>query len=72
MPPRTVAKEQWICPEIMVKLNDIGDSNGCRNNFRVCAYRFVVSLNSVGNSQPATPRLPNEFKETTNGVRTVR
>ena len=44
-------------------------SNGCRNNFRVCAYRFVVSLNSLGNSQPAIARLPNEFKETTNGVR---
>ena len=23
-------------------------SNGCRNNFRVCAHRFVVSLNSLG------------------------
>lgn len=28
VPPRTVAKERWICLEIMVKLNDIGDSNG--------------------------------------------
>jgi hypothetical protein len=28
VPPRTVAKEQWICLEVMVKLNDIGDSNG--------------------------------------------
>ena len=45
-------------------------SNGCRNNFRVCAHRFVVSLNSLGNSQPATARRPNEFQGgTTNGVR---
>ena len=43
--------------------------NGCRNNFRVGAHRFVVSLNSLGNSQPATARQPSEFKETTNGVR---
>ena len=28
VPPRTVAKERWICLEVMVKLNDIGDSNG--------------------------------------------
>ena len=47
----------------------VGCRNGDRNNFRVCAHRFVVSLNSLGNSQPATARLPNEFKETTNGPR---
>ncbi|MFZ5829092.1 MAG: hypothetical protein ACOY3P_03355 [Planctomycetota bacterium] len=28
VPPRTVAKEQWICLEVMVKMNDIGDRNG--------------------------------------------
>ena len=28
VPPRTVAKDQWICLEIMVKMNDVGDSNG--------------------------------------------
>jgi len=28
VPPRTVAKEKWICLEIMVKMNDVGDSNG--------------------------------------------
>ena len=28
VPPRTVAKEKWICLEFMVKMNDIGDSNG--------------------------------------------
>jgi hypothetical protein len=26
--PRSVAREKWICLEVMVKLNDIGDSNG--------------------------------------------
>ena len=28
VPPRTVVKEQWICLEVMVKMNDVGDSNG--------------------------------------------
>jgi hypothetical protein len=28
VPSRTVAKEKWICLEVMVKMNDIGDSNG--------------------------------------------
>jgi hypothetical protein len=28
VPARPVAKEQWICLEVMVKMNDIGDSNG--------------------------------------------
>ncbi|MBM4093795.1 MAG: hypothetical protein FJ276_30970, partial [Planctomycetes bacterium] len=27
-PPRTVVKDKWICLEVMVKMNDIGDSNG--------------------------------------------
>ena len=25
---RSVAKEKWICLEVMVKTNDVGDSNG--------------------------------------------
>jgi len=28
VPPRPVARERWICLEIMVKLNDVGDRNG--------------------------------------------
>lgn len=28
VPPRPVAREEWICIEVMVKMNDIGDSNG--------------------------------------------
>jgi hypothetical protein len=28
VPPRTVVKEKWICLEVMVKMNDVGDSNG--------------------------------------------
>jgi len=28
VPPRTVVREKWICLEIMVKMNDVGDSNG--------------------------------------------
>jgi hypothetical protein len=28
VPPRRVERERWICLEIMVKMNDIGDSNG--------------------------------------------
>lgn len=28
VPPRTVAKDEWLCLEVMVKMNDIGDSNG--------------------------------------------
>jgi hypothetical protein len=28
MPDRPVEKEKWICLELMVKMNDIGDSNG--------------------------------------------
>lgn len=28
VPARTVLKDQWICLEIMVKMNDVGDSNG--------------------------------------------
>lgn len=28
VPSRTVVKDRWICLEIMVKMNDIGDSNG--------------------------------------------
>jgi hypothetical protein len=28
VPPRPVAKDQWICLEVMVKMNDIGDTNG--------------------------------------------
>lgn len=28
VPPRTVVKEQWVCLEVMVKMNDIGKSNG--------------------------------------------
>ncbi|MBC8873086.1 MAG: hypothetical protein H8E44_26940 [Planctomycetes bacterium] len=28
VPPRTVVKNKWICLELMVKMNDIGDSNG--------------------------------------------
>jgi hypothetical protein len=28
VPARTVVKDRWICLEIMVKMNDIGDSNG--------------------------------------------
>ena len=28
VPPRPVEKEKWICLEVMVKMNDIGDSNG--------------------------------------------
>ena len=28
VPPRPVEREKWICVEIMVKMNDIGDSNG--------------------------------------------
>jgi len=28
VPPRPVAKQKWICLEIMVKMNDIGDRNG--------------------------------------------
>ena len=28
IPPRRVVKEKWICLEVMVKMNDIGDSNG--------------------------------------------
>jgi hypothetical protein len=28
VPPRTVEKEKWICLEVMVKMNDIGDTNG--------------------------------------------
>jgi hypothetical protein len=28
MPRPPVAKEQWICLEVMVKMNDIGDTNG--------------------------------------------
>lgn len=28
VPPRTVAKAEWICLEVMVKMNDIGDSKG--------------------------------------------
>jgi hypothetical protein len=27
-PPRPVEKEKWICLEVMVKMNDIGDTNG--------------------------------------------
>jgi hypothetical protein len=28
VPPRPVEKEKWICLEVMVKMNDLGDSNG--------------------------------------------
>jgi hypothetical protein len=28
VPPRPVEKEKWICLEVMVKMNDIGDTNG--------------------------------------------
>jgi hypothetical protein len=28
VPARTVDKEKWICLEVMVKMNDVGDSNG--------------------------------------------
>lgn len=28
VPPRPVPREKWICLEIMVKMNDVGDSNG--------------------------------------------
>jgi hypothetical protein len=28
VPPRPVAREQWICLELMVKMNDVGDTNG--------------------------------------------
>ena len=28
VPPRTVVKDKWICLEVMVKMNDVGDSNG--------------------------------------------
>ena len=28
VPHRTVVKEEWICLEVMVKMNDVGDSNG--------------------------------------------
>ena len=28
VPPRPAVKEKWICLEVMVKMNDIGDSNG--------------------------------------------
>lgn len=28
VPPRTVARDQWICLEVMVKMNDVGDTNG--------------------------------------------
>lgn len=28
VPPRPVEREKWICLELMVKMNDIGDSNG--------------------------------------------
>jgi hypothetical protein len=28
VPPRPVAREKWTCLEVMVKLNDVGDSNG--------------------------------------------
>ena len=28
VPPRPVEKEKWICLELMVKMNDIGDTNG--------------------------------------------
>lgn len=28
VPPRPVAREQWICLELMLKLNDVGDTNG--------------------------------------------
>jgi len=28
VPPRPVVKDRWICLEVMVKMNDIGDSNG--------------------------------------------
>lgn len=28
VPPRTVVKGKWICLEVMVKMNDVGDSNG--------------------------------------------
>ena len=28
VPSRGVAREKWICLEVMVKMNDIGDSNG--------------------------------------------
>ena len=28
VPPRAVAKEKWICLEIMAKINDVGDRNG--------------------------------------------
>lgn len=28
VPPRTVAKDQWLCLEVMVKMNDVGDTNG--------------------------------------------
>lgn len=28
VPPRPVEKEKWICLELMVKMNDVGDTNG--------------------------------------------
>lgn len=28
VPSRGVAREKWVCLEVMVKMNDIGDSNG--------------------------------------------
>jgi len=28
VPARTVARDEWICLEIMVKMNDVGDTNG--------------------------------------------
>jgi hypothetical protein len=28
IPPRTVVREEWICLEVMVKMNDVGDTNG--------------------------------------------
>jgi len=28
VPPRAVVKDRWICLEVMVKMNDIGDTNG--------------------------------------------
>lgn len=28
VPPRTVERERWICLEVMVKMNEVGDSNG--------------------------------------------
>jgi hypothetical protein len=42
VPPRPVEKEKWICLEVMVKMNDIGDTNGEQ------AYWLEGKLNRKG------------------------